>query len=147
MRAFLWRFEPLKLWFDPRSWRGVLDTTLCDKVCQWLAIGPWFSPGTPVSSTNITDRYDIAEILLKVALNTITKSKPMTIVVSISSSTTCRQFSCRSFVVDLIIARSYNVFPLTPYYVCVFCIVVCAYAKFRLNKCFSYIVDVYLLVE
>ena len=19
---------------DPRSWRGVLDTTLCDKVCQ-----------------------------------------------------------------------------------------------------------------
>jgi len=20
--------------FDPRSWRGVLDTTLCDKVCQ-----------------------------------------------------------------------------------------------------------------
>ena len=20
--------------FQPRSWRGVLDTTLCDKVCQ-----------------------------------------------------------------------------------------------------------------
>jgi hypothetical protein len=20
--------------FEPRSWRGVLDTTLCDKVCQ-----------------------------------------------------------------------------------------------------------------
>jgi hypothetical protein len=31
-----------------------------------------FSPGTPVSSTNKTDRHDIAEILLKVALNTIT---------------------------------------------------------------------------
>jgi hypothetical protein len=30
-----------------------------------------FSQGTPVSSTNITDRLDIAEILLKVALNTI----------------------------------------------------------------------------
>jgi hypothetical protein len=28
--------------------------------------------GTPVSSTNKTDRYDITEILLKVALNTIT---------------------------------------------------------------------------
>jgi hypothetical protein len=27
--------------------------------------------GTPVSSTNKTDRHDIAEILLKVALNTI----------------------------------------------------------------------------
>jgi hypothetical protein len=22
--------------------------TLCDKVCQWLATGHWFSPGTPV---------------------------------------------------------------------------------------------------
>jgi hypothetical protein len=22
-------------------------TTLCDKVCQWLAIGQWFSPGPP----------------------------------------------------------------------------------------------------
>jgi len=30
-----------------------------------------FSAGTPVSSTNKTDRHDIAEILLKVALNTI----------------------------------------------------------------------------
>jgi hypothetical protein len=28
--------------------------------------------GTPVSSTNKTDRHDIIEILLKVALNTIT---------------------------------------------------------------------------
>jgi hypothetical protein len=30
-----------------------------------------FSPGPPVSSTNKTDRYDITEILLKVALKTI----------------------------------------------------------------------------
>ena len=30
----------------------------------------WFSMGTPVSSTNKTDRHDIAEILLKVALST-----------------------------------------------------------------------------
>ena len=36
----------------------------------WQA-GQWFSPGTPVSSTNKTDRHNIAEILLKVALNTI----------------------------------------------------------------------------
>jgi len=28
-------------------------------------------PGTPVSSTNKTDRHNITEILLKVALNTI----------------------------------------------------------------------------
>jgi len=46
-------------------------TTLCDQVCQRLATGQWFSPGPPVSSTNKTDRHDITEILLKVALNTI----------------------------------------------------------------------------
>ena len=54
------------------SWRGVLDTTLCDTVGQWLATGQWFSLGTPVSSNNQTDRHNITEILLKVALNTIT---------------------------------------------------------------------------
>jgi hypothetical protein len=31
-----------------------------------------FSPNIPVSSTNKTDRHDIAEILLKVVLSTIT---------------------------------------------------------------------------
>jgi hypothetical protein len=48
-----------------RSWRGVLDTTLCNKVCQWLAAGRWFSLGTSVSSTNKTDCHEITEILLK----------------------------------------------------------------------------------
>jgi len=56
--------------FEPCSWGGVLVTTLCDKVCQWLATGRWISPGTPVSSTNKTYLHDITEILLKVALNT-----------------------------------------------------------------------------
>jgi hypothetical protein len=32
--------------------RGVLGTTLCDKVCRWLAAGSWFSSGTSVSSSN-----------------------------------------------------------------------------------------------
>jgi hypothetical protein len=32
----------------------------------------WFSPDTPISSTNKTDCHDITEILLKVTLNTIT---------------------------------------------------------------------------
>ena len=40
--------------FQSCSMRGVLDTTLSDKVCQWLTAGQWFSPGTPVSSTNKT---------------------------------------------------------------------------------------------
>ena len=39
------------------------DTTLRDKVWQWLAV---------VSSTNKTDGHNIAEILLKVALDIIT---------------------------------------------------------------------------
>ena len=30
------------------------------------------SPGTPVSSTNKIDHHDVTEILLKVALNTLT---------------------------------------------------------------------------
>jgi hypothetical protein len=54
--------------FEPCSWQSVLDTILCDKVCQWLATGRWF---TPVSFTNKSDHHDTAEILLKVALNTI----------------------------------------------------------------------------
>ena len=60
---------PLMLWV--RISIRVRCTTLCDKVCQWLATGRWFSLGPPVSSTNKTDRHDITEILLKVALNTI----------------------------------------------------------------------------
>jgi hypothetical protein len=40
-----------------------------------LAHGRWFSPGTPASSTTKTGRHDIAEILLKVALNTINQIK------------------------------------------------------------------------
>ena len=44
-------------------------------MCKWLAAGQWFSPGTPVSSTNKTDRHDITVILLKVALNTTKQAK------------------------------------------------------------------------
>jgi hypothetical protein len=46
-------------------------TTLCDKVCRWLATGRWFSLGLPFFSTNKTDRHDITKILLKVVLITI----------------------------------------------------------------------------
>jgi len=49
-------------------------STLCDKVCQWLATGQWFSPDPLVSSTDKTDRHGITEILLKVALNTINQT-------------------------------------------------------------------------
>jgi hypothetical protein len=42
-----------------------------DKVCQLLAHGQWFSPGTPASFTTKT------EILLKVALSTINQIKSL----------------------------------------------------------------------
>jgi hypothetical protein len=46
-----------------------------DNVYQLLARDRWFSPGIPASSTTKTGRHDIAEILLKVELNTINKLK------------------------------------------------------------------------
>ena len=65
--------SPLMLWV--RISIRARCTTLCCKVCQWLATGQCFFLGPPVSSTNKTDRHDIVhfvtEILLKVALNTI----------------------------------------------------------------------------
>ena len=64
--------SPLMLWI--RISIRARCTTLCDKICQCLATGLWFSPGPPVSSTNKTDHHDITEILLKVTLNTITQT-------------------------------------------------------------------------
>ena len=53
--------SPLRLWVRIPFRQGVLDTTLWDKVCKWLAEGQWLSP---LSSTNKTDRHDITEIFL-----------------------------------------------------------------------------------
>ena len=54
----------IKLWVWILLRRGALDT-LCDKICQWLVTGRWFSL---VLSTNKTDHHDITEILFKVAV-------------------------------------------------------------------------------
>ena len=62
--------------FESRSWRVVLDTTLCDKVYQWLVTGPWFSPGTQVSSISKTDRHDITEISFNIINQNQTKPIP-----------------------------------------------------------------------
>ena len=45
-----------------------------DKVYQLLARGGWFSPGTPTSPITKTGRHDIAEILLKMSVNTKNQS-------------------------------------------------------------------------
>jgi hypothetical protein len=51
----------------------LLDLQLpVQSVCQWLATGRRCFSGTPVSSSNKTDRHDITEIFLKVALHPIT---------------------------------------------------------------------------
>jgi hypothetical protein len=49
------------------------DKYITDAIIIQLS-SQWFSPGTPVSSTNKTDCHDITEILLKVGLNTTTPS-------------------------------------------------------------------------
>ena len=41
--------------------------TLCNKVCY--CAGRWFSPGTPVSSTNKTDRHDVTENIVESGVN------------------------------------------------------------------------------
>jgi hypothetical protein len=69
--------SPLTLWVCILLRRGVLDKTLCNKVCQLLVAGLWFPPGTPVCSTKKTDCHDKTEIFLYVALNTKTKTKPI----------------------------------------------------------------------
>jgi hypothetical protein len=65
------------------SYKPITNTAFCklqkgctrlaaasDNVYQLLVHGPWFSLGNPASSTTKTGRHDIAEILLKVGLNT-----------------------------------------------------------------------------
>ena len=54
----------------------------------------WFYPGPPVSSTNNIDHRDITEILLKVALNTIT----ITLTIGSLLFATHSVFSIRVFV-------------------------------------------------
>jgi hypothetical protein len=51
---------------------------------EWLATGRWFSPSRP--STNKTDRHDITEILLKVALNTKNQISPISPVLNVKSN-------------------------------------------------------------
>jgi hypothetical protein len=73
--------QTLFVWIPLR--RGVLDTTLCDHVYQWLKIGQWSSPVTPVFSTNKIDSRDLAEILLKEVLRTITLSITLSVLIDL----------------------------------------------------------------
>jgi hypothetical protein len=61
--------------FESRSWRGVLDTTLCDKVCQQLATGRWFLRFPPPIKLTADIKRNI---LLRVALNIISETNRVT---------------------------------------------------------------------
>jgi hypothetical protein len=82
--------SPMMLWVRNLDQRC---TKLCYTVCQWLATGRWFSLGPPVSSTNKTDRHDITEILLKMALNAI-KQNP----ILVHSTNTVVYFDCKTLI-------------------------------------------------
>ena len=90
---YLYNECPSPLTFQSCSLKGVLDRTLYDKVLSDLRQVNGFSPGTPVSSTNKTDHHDIAEILLKVALNTISHPARQSVVMKVMCISFCRQ-SC-----------------------------------------------------
>jgi hypothetical protein len=71
--------SPMRHWFAPGfvNYKQGCTRLACtrlaaasDKVYRLFAYCRWFSPGTPVSSITKTGRHDVAEILLKVALNT-----------------------------------------------------------------------------
>ena len=74
-------YKPItnKVWISVRLCKSEKGCTrlaaASDKAYQLVAYGRWFSPGTPASSTTINGRHYIAEILLKVALNTINQIK------------------------------------------------------------------------
>jgi hypothetical protein len=102
--CLLWKkYIIYNLFYEPRSLWGVLDTTLCDKVCQWL------SSDIPVSSINKTDRNDIAEILLKVALNTITLT-PMQIYSMILKGCIENTSQWTGFIKQIVIISSFDLF-------------------------------------
>ena len=56
-----------------------------DKVYQLLAQGRWFSLGTPAK----TGCHDIAEILLKVALNTINQNIIKSLIIKVHRGHAC----------------------------------------------------------
>jgi hypothetical protein len=45
--------SPLKMWVRTPLRRDVLDTTLCGKVCQWLATSRWFSQNWNIATVYI----------------------------------------------------------------------------------------------
>ena len=88
--SYLCNHCPSPLMLSVRISIRAMCTTLCDKVCQWLATYRWFSPDPPVSTTNNTWPSNRTEILLKVAWTPSNKhmqsvSGPLTHLMSLHS--------------------------------------------------------------
>ena len=66
-------YHHLSCEFELCSWQSVLDTTLCDRVCQLL--------GQVSGFLQVLDHHDITEILLKVVLNTINQTFILSIII------------------------------------------------------------------
>ena len=85
-----WIYNYLPMQSGP-GWLNELDSWITYQLIQAYhqygmlpAHGLWFSLGTPASSTTKTGCHDIAEILLRVALNTINQSIKKTYLDAIS---------------------------------------------------------------
>jgi hypothetical protein len=76
-------------------------------ICQWLATGCWFSPGTLVSSNNKTKCHKITEILLKVVLYTITLTLICSYHFQVTSISYCSPVQTDNFSLD----HSSHLFP------------------------------------
>jgi hypothetical protein len=70
----------------------------------------WYSPGTPVSSTNKTDRHDITEILLKVALNTIKQTYKQNIAKQNCELSIRFSFNCCAAIIRKLLLKLYKIF-------------------------------------
>ena len=62
--------SPIRRGFAPGFVDYKKGAAASNKACQLIVHGRWFSLSTPASSTTKAGRHDIAEILLKVALDT-----------------------------------------------------------------------------
>ena len=59
-------YNTITLVLDSSPLRSVLNTTWCDRVCQWLVPGQWFSLYSPISSITIADCHDMSNVYLVV---------------------------------------------------------------------------------
>ena len=87
--------------FESRSGRGVQHHVIkFVNDLPPLKLMLWFSPAIPVSSTNKIDPPDIIEILLKVALNTITLTPALKLILNVAIKTSSSCLTSNGFIYE-----------------------------------------------